>query len=144
MTIESMTEIRRLTDAPKSYDSFGTWTVRIWGIRRGALVREVAIKEEHLEWQDSRYWSGCHVCLDPDDCRRHPPDAYGVFFLGGSPPRADEEHLSPWVRLKVAQAAYRALGAKMDDNLDLGGKVWEAAGGPMADLWTALFPELQR
>lgn len=55
--------IERMTDAPESYDGFGTITIKIVGTSQLAMaagnpVRLVHIDEEHDDWQTSRYDSG--------------------------------------------------------------------------------------
>lgn len=54
--------IRIYTDAPESYDGFGTRTIDVVGTStRGNPVRLVEVLPVHLEWQRSRYLSGLYI-----------------------------------------------------------------------------------
>jgi hypothetical protein len=52
------------TDAPASYDGFGT--IEVWKmLMAGKLSRVVMVDERHEEWQKGRYRSGMHE-VDPE------------------------------------------------------------------------------
>lgn len=55
-----------LTDAPKNYDGFGTFTIAEYGWPVEGYTRKdarlVAIRAEHLHWQTGRYSSGLNTC----------------------------------------------------------------------------------
>ena len=59
--------VRRYTIAPEVYDGFGTTrtghTVRL---ATGKRVAEVKILSEYLEWQETHYGTGLHLCIDED------------------------------------------------------------------------------
>jgi hypothetical protein len=66
--------IATITDAPPSYDGFGTFTVRDYGhsIDCGDLVtkgnaRLTLTPEEHLKWQTARYQSGLHAAIPAEE-----------------------------------------------------------------------------
>ena len=50
------------TDAPKSYDGFGTLNLLDCGSRRVVLIQR-----EHFLWQQARYASGLHL-FEPLEC----------------------------------------------------------------------------
>lgn len=57
------------TTAPIEYDGFSTRTVAEVAGRdksSGKVYRQVEIKDEHFEWQTSRYASGMHAAHSPD------------------------------------------------------------------------------
>ena len=59
-----------ITDAPESYDGFGTVTRATIGVtRKGAPVRQVATPAEHSEWQRMRYASGMYLRATEDRWR---------------------------------------------------------------------------
>lgn len=53
------------TDAPPTYDGFGTRTMRIMALIKSATgprpLRLVEIPDEHADWQRSRYESGGYL-----------------------------------------------------------------------------------
>lgn len=59
-----------VTDAPRAYDGFGTFTIKDFGsnvdiegqITRGD-ARMVLVDREHLEWQRGRYYSDMHSAI---------------------------------------------------------------------------------
>lgn len=53
----------RYTTAPADYDDFGTVSTVV-GWEHDRPVRRVEIADDHLEWQEGRYWSGCYACWD--------------------------------------------------------------------------------
>jgi len=56
-----------ITDAPESYDGFGTCTIEYLGARtRRGPLRRVETPERHAEWQRMRYSSGLHVAMTPE------------------------------------------------------------------------------
>lgn len=59
--------IERYTDAPECYDGFGTQTVREtkFSTKRGP-VRVVSLVPQHQNWQEMRYSSGLHLCMDQE------------------------------------------------------------------------------
>ncbi len=56
----------RYTTAPVDYDGFGTQTIAVAGFSSEKKVRLVQIHSKHFHWQDCRYGSGMHCCLDKD------------------------------------------------------------------------------
>jgi hypothetical protein len=52
----------RNTRAPKPYDGFGTIELANYGGPEGRLVM---IRDEHYQWQTSRYASGIFACTPP-------------------------------------------------------------------------------
>jgi hypothetical protein len=50
------------TTAPKSYDGFGSETIEWVPYQnpKGERYRKVAIPTLAYDWQQDRYWSGCH------------------------------------------------------------------------------------
>lgn len=61
---------RLFTTAPVEYDAGLTQTVRVVGVltRQGdAVLREVDVNDEDLEWQRCRYLSGLYACWVPAD-----------------------------------------------------------------------------
>jgi hypothetical protein len=65
-----MIYVIRYTTAPKSYDGFGTIDCGVIARDGEKDVRWVKIQEEHLAWQESRYASGMHCCLDEQAFQR--------------------------------------------------------------------------
>jgi len=61
------TFIIRQTNAPQSYDGFGTISLVDCGDPNDKTnyVRLVAIRPDHLEWQEGRYGSGMNNVTDP-------------------------------------------------------------------------------
>lgn len=60
-------QVTRWTTAPKAYDGFGTQrTGDAKDICNDRTVEEVKICEQHLYWQEMRYNSGNHLCLQAD------------------------------------------------------------------------------
>ncbi len=57
-----------MTNAPKDYDGFGTFTVN-----QSGKDRIVAIQEQHLDWQTHRYGSGLYACTnyEKSNCDDH-------------------------------------------------------------------------
>jgi len=53
----------RQTRAPLAYDGFGTIELMNAG---GEFGRIVLIRDEHFQWQTSRYASGMFACVEPD------------------------------------------------------------------------------
>lgn len=64
-----MKEVLTFTNAPESYDGFGTRTLKpIVGIdRQGKPVRLVSTPLEHYEWQRMRYRSGLYLAASPEE-----------------------------------------------------------------------------
>jgi hypothetical protein len=60
------------TSASSVYDGFGTEELSADAGRddRGIPIRKVAILCEHLDWQQSRYASGLHGCVAPEEAER--------------------------------------------------------------------------
>lgn len=54
----------RYTTAPKDYDGFGTIDCGVIAKDGEKDVRWVRIDQDHLAWQEARYASGMHCCLD--------------------------------------------------------------------------------
>jgi len=59
--------IIRQTSAPQSYDGFGTISLVDCGDPddKANYIRLVAIRPDHLEWQEGRYGSGMHNVTEP-------------------------------------------------------------------------------
>jgi hypothetical protein len=60
--------VYRLTDAPESYDGFGTKTVEVTEFvnRNSEPIRKVKIEEANLYWQEMRYSSGLRLNILPE------------------------------------------------------------------------------
>ena len=59
------------TDAPPEYDGFGTaTTAEAVGTINGKVLRRVSVRDEHLEWQVSRYQSGLREAIGESWYRR--------------------------------------------------------------------------
>jgi len=81
LTIQIGRDSRRyrivLTDAPASFDGFGTLSLghvdQELGRGRSEDCRYVLIDEKHFDWQTMRYRSGLHVAVTAEN---NPFDAY--------------------------------------------------------------------
>lgn len=62
------------TSAPVDFDGFGTQTLaaNAGTDHRGIVLRKVAIRPEHYEWQTVRYGSGSHTWGTPEEVKRFP------------------------------------------------------------------------
>jgi hypothetical protein len=53
--------MKTVTDAPESYDGFGTETIETLGMTKKGPVRKVDTPEVSVDWQRQRYASGLYL-----------------------------------------------------------------------------------
>lgn len=56
------------TDAPESFDGFGTFTLDTgYGETAKGPIRQAAVHQDYLDWQTARYGSGMYLAVPPEE-----------------------------------------------------------------------------